>query len=46
MILSAIPVKSTAVRVAVAFYLGDIVDGPALPTDQRSYYRLGITSEH
>ena len=33
---------SVLVRVAVAFYLGDIVDAPSLLTDQRSYHALGV----
>ena len=32
---------SVVVRIAVALYLGDIVDAPPLLTDQRSYHALG-----
>jgi hypothetical protein len=32
---------SVLLRVAVAFYLGDVVDAPPLLTDQRSYHALG-----
>jgi hypothetical protein len=33
---------SVLLRVAVAFYLGDVVDAPPLLTDQRSYDALGV----
>src|SRR5512136_2400774 len=39
--LVAIIILSVFLRVAVAFYLGDIVDAPPLLTDQRSYHALG-----
>src|SRR5512143_4125922 len=39
--LIAILLLSVGVRVAVALYLGDIVDAPPLLTDQRSYDALG-----
>ena len=39
--LIAILFLSVGVRVAVALYLGDIVDAPPLLTDQRSYDALG-----
>lgn len=32
---------SVLIRVAVALYLGDVVDAPPLMTDQRSYHALG-----
>jgi hypothetical protein len=32
---------SVLLRLGVAFYLGDVVDAPALLTDQRSYHALG-----
>ncbi len=40
-ILAAILVLAVLLRVAVAIYLGDIVDAPPLLTDQRSYDALG-----
>jgi hypothetical protein len=40
-ILFAILLLSVLARVAVALYLGDVVDAPALLTDQRSYHALG-----
>lgn len=40
-VLIAILLLSVGVRVAVALYLGDIVDAPPLLTDQRSYHALG-----
>jgi hypothetical protein len=40
-ILLVILVVSVTLRIAVAFYLGDIVDAPPLLTDQRSYHALG-----
>ncbi|MBP7687471.1 MAG: glycosyltransferase family 39 protein [Thermoflexales bacterium] len=39
--LIAILFLSVVARVAVALYLGDIVDNPPLLTDQRSYHALG-----
>ena len=39
--LAAILFLSVLLRVAVAVYLGDIVDAPLLLTDQRSYHALG-----
>lgn len=39
--LIAILVASVLLRVGVALYLGDVVDAPALLTDQRSYHALG-----
>jgi hypothetical protein len=39
--LLAILVVAVLLRVAVALYLGDIVDAPPLLTDQRSYHALG-----
>ncbi len=39
--LIAILFLSVGLRVAVAFYLGDMVDAPPLLTDQRSYDALG-----
>lgn len=40
-ILAAILAVSVLLRVAVAFYLGNVVDAPPLLTDQRSYHALG-----
>jgi hypothetical protein len=40
-VLGAILLLSVLVRVAIALYLGDIVDAPPLLTDQRSYDALG-----
>lgn len=37
----AILALSVALRIGVAFYLGDIVDAPPNLTDQRSYHALG-----
>ena len=47
-ILLGILVVSVALRVAVALYLGDVVDAPPLLTDQRSYHALGtrLTGGH
>jgi hypothetical protein len=39
--LAAILALSVVIRLAVALYLGDVVDAPALLTDQRSYHALG-----
>jgi hypothetical protein len=39
--LIAILLLSIVVRIAVALYLGDVVDAPSLLTDQRSYHALG-----
>lgn len=39
--LLGILVLSVLVRIAVSFYLGDVVDAPPLLTDQRSYHALG-----
>ena len=39
--LPAIIAVAILLRVAVALYLGDIVDAPPLLTDQRSYHALG-----
>ena len=39
--LVGILILSVLLRVAVAFYLGDVVDAPPLLTDQRSYHTLG-----
>jgi hypothetical protein len=39
--LFAILALSILLRVAVALYLGDVVDAPSLLTDQRSYHALG-----
>ena len=39
--LAAIILLSVLLRIAVAFYLGDVVDAPPLLTDQRSYHALG-----
>jgi len=41
LLLPGILVCSVMLRMAVAFYLGDIVDAPPLMTDQRSYHALG-----
>jgi hypothetical protein len=40
-ILAAILALAVLLRIAVALYLGDIVDAPPLLTDQRSYDALG-----
>jgi 4-amino-4-deoxy-L-arabinose transferase-like glycosyltransferase len=40
-ILIVIVIVSVALRVAVALYLGNVVDAPPLLTDQRSYHALG-----
>jgi hypothetical protein len=40
-ILVLILAVSVLLRIAVAFYLGDVVDAPPLLTDQRSYHALG-----
>lgn len=40
-ILLAILLFSVILRIAVALYLGNIVDAPPLLTDQRSYHALG-----
>ena len=40
-ILLLILLVSVVLRVAVALYLGDVVDAPPLLTDQRSYHALG-----
>ena len=40
-ILVVILFISVAARLAVALYLGDVVDAPPLLTDQRSYHALG-----
>jgi len=39
--LAVILVVAILLRVAIAIYLGDIVDSPPLLTDQRSYHTLG-----
>jgi len=39
--LMAILAVAVLLRVAVALYLGDVVDAPPLLTDQRSYHALG-----
>jgi len=39
--LAAILALSVVLRLAVALYLGDVVDAPPLLTDQRSYHALG-----
>ncbi|NLF00019.1 MAG: hypothetical protein GX601_03490 [Anaerolineales bacterium] len=41
LLLPAILAAAVLLRVAVALYLGDIVDAPPLLTDQRSYHALG-----
>lgn len=41
LILLAVLALAVALRIAVAFYLGDVVDAPANLTDQRSYDALG-----
>ena len=40
-VLCGIIVVSILLRVAVAIYLGNVVDAPAMLTDQRSYHALG-----
>ncbi|HEX9117034.1 MAG TPA: hypothetical protein VGA61_13280, partial [Anaerolineae bacterium] len=40
--LLAILALSVVARVAVAFYLGDVVAAPPLLTDQLSYHTLGV----
>ena len=40
-ILLAILLLSVILRIAVALYLGNVVDAPPLLTDQRSYHALG-----
>jgi len=40
--LTAILIMSVLLRVAVAVYLGDVVDAPPLMTDQRSYHFLAL----
>jgi len=40
--LIAILILSVLLRVAIALYLGNEVDAPALLTDQRSYHGLGV----
>jgi hypothetical protein len=40
-ILALILAVSVLLRVAVALYLGNVVDAPSLLTDQRSYHALG-----
>ena len=40
-VLVAILAISVLLRVAVALYLGNVVDAPSLLTDQRSYHALG-----
>ena len=40
-ILLAILLLAVILRIAVALYLGNIVDAPPLLTDQRSYHALG-----
>ncbi len=42
-LLWAILIVSVLARVAVALYLGDVVDAPPLLTDQRSYHALGAS---
>ena len=39
-LLPGILIISVLIRVAVALYLGDVVDAPSLLTDQRSYHAL------
>jgi hypothetical protein len=41
MALLIVLIISLLSRMAVAFYLGDVIDAPSLLTDQRSYHALG-----
>ncbi|GAB4515348.1 MAG: hypothetical protein Kow0047_27280 [Anaerolineae bacterium] len=42
-LLGGIILIGVVLRLAVALYLGDVVDAPPLLTDQRSYHALGVS---